>query len=137
MNHELRVELLISDFDCHPDQITEQLGIAPTTIRLKGVSYRADGKMIARHNRWILTSGVDTHADFETQLNDLLEKIIPNLNQFALLPQNCYIELSIILYMYSGSEASIPAIHFTTSQQKMIEKIQATIDIDLYILPND
>ncbi len=35
--------ILVSDFECHPDEITAQLGINPTKIKVKG-EYKIVGK---------------------------------------------------------------------------------------------
>ena len=119
------------DFD--PDEVTEFLGIKPTSIRRKGS--KVSGK-IPKMNSWELSTGdiVNDYIDvFEmatkvvNKLKDRKDLILQAKERFNALPR-----FQVILWISMNEKHSTPAIGFEVETVKFLGEIGALVDIDTY-----
>lgn len=131
--NEINVRLAIYRFDCHPDEITQILGLTPTDIWIAGQPVRRPPSGRAKlheENAWLLKSPLDGSSEIEEQVDALTDVIAPQADRFRDLPDNVCIELSCSVY---GHEY-MPAIHFTANQVRFLASLGAEIDVDVYDL---
>lgn len=137
MKNEIQVDIRIVEFPCHPDLITERLGIQPTKAWLKGGSINHPNGSKYKQNGWELSSSVDKHAEFGEHIRSLIEQLKPHLERFAEVSNQYYTELSCAVYMYFDSDQSTPWLHFTKEELQFFDQIGAAVDFDLYVLPGE
>ncbi len=126
--NEFFVSLKIFDFDCSHERITEILELTPTEIHKKGDFVVPKSTRRFQENIWVLKLQQNNIYEVETLLNKLINILQNKKDKFLNLPQNLYIEISIVGYM----ECGIPSLHFDYEQIAFIHDIKAEIDIDLY-----
>lgn len=77
---------IVRGFDCRPEEITKQMGISPTEVRIKGeyriISKKRDLKRINKENSWVLDSPLAKTAPIEEHLRKLLNTIKPYKQNF-------------------------------------------------------
>jgi hypothetical protein len=136
---EIKANLVITDFECFPDEITRILGIQPTETWRKGDSILSIAKNIRKQNGWILKSIIDPKNNtVNVQVESLLSIISPNIEKFANLPSDAEVELACIVYINrTGESIGFPEIGFSSNTISVLAKINAVIDIDLYCLSDD
>src|SRR5689334_17317790 len=76
------VKFIIQNFDFHPNEITEKLGIKPTEILCKGEE-NVVGKSLRKmeFNRWSLQSSLDLKSSIDDHIQDLLGKLASKKDQ--------------------------------------------------------
>lgn len=118
---EIRLGLMISDFECTPEDITRLLELEPTrssALRTK-----------TRVPTWRKDSPVDkVGSTVEAQWRGLQPLLLPLTARLKTLPANVYLYLRVTSYDYhSGAYFSPDLIAFAA-------EINAALDIDLYCL---
>jgi hypothetical protein len=82
-------------------------------------------------NVWILKSHTDPNIPLKNHLENLFEKIGPNIKNFSQLVNNCEVQCSCIIE--GDEEDGNPEINFPSNLIKKLSLINASIDVDLYI----
>ncbi len=118
------------DFEGPADLVTKVLGILPTKTWRKGDPTPKAGHS-EKENGWSVDSG-KAPAD---QLRDIVRRLVASLKGsragLAALGKNCYVELSLVLYIY-GDER--PALHLDADTVARLGEFGAHVDVDLYFL---
>jgi len=130
---EVRVQLFIKGFRCHPDEVTQVLGISPTETWLKGEPIRKAGGALYRGNGWELKSPTAPTASPEEQLEALLPLIRPYTKNFRRLPPGSVVDLSCAIYAYDDSQR---VFLFSTEAVKALAAIGAPISVAYYDFTN-
>lgn len=126
----IRTRLIIADFECPPEEITEILGINPTKTWLKGQPVTPKAKNTRKENAWeLLIDFSPENNTVDAQVESLLSIITPNIEKFANLPSNVDIILSCVIFTRPDG---FPVIGFSKKLIKILALINADIDIDLY-----
>ncbi len=138
MYSEIISELRIMDFTCPPADITNCLGLVPTLTWVQGepLSKTGRGSLTHQENGWALTSRLKSEAsalDFRVLFDDLLKNVLPIKERFKRLPKNVCIQLSCCAYIGSYT----PAFSLDEPLLRFLADINATVDFDLYCLPDD
>ena len=82
-------------------------------------------------NIWTLKSNTDPNIPLKNHIENLFEKIGPNIKNFPQLGNNCEVQCSCII---DGDEDDgNPEINFPSNLIKKLSLINASIDVDLYI----
>ena len=86
-----RATLTVASTDTDPALISEILGLAPTSIKLRG-STRRSGRPL-EHNVWTIDLGRTPNTDADQTgtraLQDLINHARPAIGRFPLLPTDC------------------------------------------------
>jgi hypothetical protein len=122
----------------NPDDLTARLGITPTSSCAQGAKNPERG--IPKTSQWQLSTEriVAEYID----VYELSEKIVIQLEPFAarikdaISELDLYAVLEVVLYFSTDDEVSTPAIGFSKRVLTFLATINASIDIDTYILPN-
>ena len=131
--NEGRVYFALDGDDFNPDDVTQILGIEPTSVLRKGS--KIPNKLPVKSS-WelstenIVNEFVDVFAMAESvveQLKPLKSKILEVIEKFNLVPR-----LEVVLWFAVKSEHSTPAIGFEPETIKFLGEIGAFIDIDTY-----
>jgi hypothetical protein len=135
--NEIILSFGIYDFeDITHDDITKLLSIEPSHIRIKGYPKNPkniEGPVIT-NNSWRISSGLDEYADFDAQLNAILNIIEPKIDLFRPLCEKYTCELSCAIYIYFENGQSTPWVHLDSRYNKLIKELNIEFDIDLYVL---
>lgn len=118
-----------SDFETHPDSITEKLGIQPDNFMVKGVTrlMRTGKKFTNPFNSWSISSNSES-KDINEHVRELLRRLDGLENKFdpEFGPPNIGITFkSNYLYMGSGP-------HFEKEILAGIAKLGAEMSFDIY-----
>jgi hypothetical protein len=130
MKTEIKASLGFTDFPMSPQDLTKELGIEPTNSWRTG-EIGTMSKLPMKNNGWELGSGLELSRDFESHLKALLDKIRPYKENFIDAGKKYPAILSCIVYIYGQDR---PFVGFESTSVKELAELNATIDIDLYIL---
>ena len=131
--NEGRVYFALDGDDFNPDELTEFLGIVPTSVMRKGSKIP---NKIPRTSSWQLSTDnvvgecVDVFEMSMEVINKLKAKkdlIIEAKERFNLSPR-----FEVVLWFSMNEEHSTPAIGFEVEVVKFLGAIGAVIDIDTY-----
>lgn len=130
-NAIVRISLIILRFKCHPDGITEILGIRPSKSGLPGdpevaPNGRLTGKKV-KNAFWSLQASSDHQALFEEQLDDLLQLIKPVQDAFNQLPKDLTVAVGCTVF----PEEKIPLFTLKPNAMKVMAAIGATFLLDI------
>lgn len=127
-----KARLIIADFECSPEEITQTLSIYPTKTWLRGETVTPTAKNVHKENGWMIASPCDPlNSTVDVQVDSLISIITPHIEAFAKLPTGVYIELSCIIRV---ADYGRPVIGFATNTVRVLAQIGANIDIDIYDL---
>lgn len=131
--NEGRVYFALDGDDFNPDEITEFLGVAPTSVRRKGT--KIPGK-VPKMNSWelsteqVVSDFVDVFAmstEIINQLKPIKDRIIQAKERFNASPR-----FEVVLWFSMNKEHSTPAIGFEVETVVFLGEIGAFVDIDTY-----
>lgn len=131
--NKIRMSLRVLEFDCNPDSITEILKITPDKTWIKGDVINQKSILKYKFNGWELKSDVSENSDFETHLNDIISKVDENLNSFIEICNKYYSEISCAIYLDEND--SMPSVHLSKKNIKLLNSLGLEIDFDIYLLP--
>ncbi len=138
MFYKIQLDLVLTSFDIHPDQVSEILSISPTRTWMKDEPIQKTA-LKRKTNGWLLSSGLDQRAELVDHMNAISSKIKPAIGNFANLPTSTHKELSCAIRIYSNGtpeeEHRTPPIHLEPEHVKFLNELGAEFDLDLYILP--
>lgn len=127
------VSFNIYDFDCSHQELTSQIGIEPTEVRIKGET-RLVGKnklkIVNKENVWILKSDLPLTMRVEEHIYNLLKKMKPHEKELIKITQKFYTEFSCGLYFYETN----PGIHLDNDLIKELSDLNTRIDLDMYCI---
>ncbi len=131
---EIKVSLWISGFECSPENITKQLAVQPTEVRIKGGEKWYGGKqkipMINKENAWILRSELSQSVDPDKHLENILQKIRINKEKFLSLTRKYDSRISFgIFWNYCN-----PAITLDKALLKELAGLDIKVGFDMYYL---
>lgn len=125
-------QLIGMEFD--PDEITTKLGIKPTEIWRIGDLITSRGTRRHKQNGWSVYSQVEKSIYLEDYIKSVLEQLQPGWLPLVELCKRYDAEISCVIYYRSGS---VPAIHFDKYLVEMAHQLNAEIDVDFYVLPEE
>ncbi len=129
---EIKVRLVITDFECHPSELTRILHLEPTVMWLRGDSIPKT-TMTRKQNGWRLDSPSMLRGTLQEQVDALLDKVAPQVGFFHHLPSGSEIELACVVYVYDAE----PVLGLSAKSVTELARLGASIDIDYYDLRND
>jgi len=130
---EVRVQLFINSFRCHPDEVTRILGLTPTKTWVKGDPYLKTGGPVHRGDGWSLSSGLPPATAPEEQVESLTKLIRPHTEKFKRLPRGSVVDLSCAIYAYDDSQR---VFFFPVEAVKTLAAIGSYISIAYYDFTN-
>jgi hypothetical protein len=131
MEDEFYTKLGIYSPNLTPDQINTILGMKSDKSYLTGEIIKPS---IIRHktNGWIIYSRLSRNIPLEEHVKDLIKRVTPIVEMIKQLVERPDIEVEFGCIIYTSDR---PAIFFTKEQIATISSMGASIDIDLYLLP--
>jgi len=134
LKNEYHAWLLVRSFEFHPKEITKQLGLEPTDIKVKG-EYRIVGKkkphkMLNKENLWILDSELPRNIPIEKHLEHLVNKIKPYKQNFIKIANQYSLELTCAIYYYEAN----PGINLDKNILKELAELNIELGLDIYCL---
>jgi uncharacterized protein DUF4279 len=141
MFYKIELDLVLTNFDIDPNQVSEMLSLTPIVSWLKGESIQRTARK-HKTNGWRLSSGLDNTAELDDHINALFAKIKPALSNFNNLPTSTEKEVSCVIYIYhktnnTDEEHRTPPIHLEREHVEILNQMGAEFDLDLYVLPED
>lgn len=130
MKSEIKVYFRIVGFPMSPEVLTDKLGLKPTDTWKKGDAGRI-AKTTFKNNGWELSSGLNKSVDLKTHVGTLLDNITPFKKNFVKVCSEYPPDLICVVYSYGGDR---PAIVFERDIIKELTELNASIDVDLYVL---
>ncbi len=133
MPFEISASLTITGLDFDPQDITDKLGIIPTKTWKIGDLIHPKGTIKRKHNGWVLKSNLSKDNDLEAHIKSLLEQLQPVWDRVQEISHKYDTEISCVIY----TDGEVPSIHLDQEIINKSHQINAEIDIDLYILPEN
>lgn len=131
---EILAELIISDYDCNPNDISERLGLRPTKIATKGEVERNDPRgieppLLYDTNYWVARLDTKT-ADIYECLRMAIKILEPHSQVLNVLSNSYNVELSIFGTAYHPHVG-------VQIESRLIDQLKAigvNLDISIYVL---
>ena len=141
MVYKITLDLVLTDFDIDPVQVSGILSLTPSRSWLKGEPIQRTA-LKCKTNGWLLSSGLDKSAELDDHIKALFSKVKPVLSNFNNLPPSTEKELSCAIYIYHkkdnvDEEHRTPPIHLEREHVEILNQLGAEFDLDLYVLPED
>jgi hypothetical protein len=128
------IEIIFSDFDFDPGEITELVQITPNKTALKGDKITDKGLKLLRSNYWSYRETFITNEQIGKQITDFVNRIVvPRKENFKEASRRCYSEFQVVQYYYAGSN---PGCHISKDVLSQISETGFEIDIDFYCFEN-
>jgi len=130
---EIEVEFRLIGTEILPDEITQQLGMNPTSTWLEG-DYVPKTKLRLKENGWALASiGPEQTYELSDYIVPLIDTLLPKSTLIVELCEkyHLYSELSVGVYIRDET----PSINLDQTIISGLEELKTTIDIDLILLP--
>lgn len=129
MESKIYVSFILVDVNLDVDDITKTLKIAPSRTWRTGDLV---GKSIIRkkNSGWELQSSLPDTASFPEHIDNILEQLEPCMQDCQSFCLRYYAEISCVIESYGGDR---PEIHLNKDVMQLISKLNASIDVDLYI----
>lgn len=120
------------------EEITEMVGIKPTEVFVKGarIPKARSESAVYKFNAWFLEAGLDKYADFEQQMNSLLDILEPKQAFLKPLSEKYKCAFSCMAKIYYDNGESTPSIHLDDRYNRFVNNVKADFDVDLYTPPN-
>lgn len=131
MTTQIYVRLKIISDTLLPQEIEKTVGIQSDESWKSG-DLKPRTKIISKENVCIYSSGLTVSEDLDLHVANLLKRLVSVTDNIKILSQDNTVELSIVIY---SSER--PALCFDKEIIDTLSKFGASLDIDLYILPED
>jgi len=131
MQDETNVRLYIFSICKTPEEITEAVGIPCDKFWRIG-DKRGKSIIKQKENGWALNSGLPNSASLEEHIKKLLERLSPYKEKIRMFAQHEDVQFSCIIYT-----ATRPPLYFSKKVIQQINYLEASLDIDLYIVPNE
>ncbi len=131
------ISLSIFDFDIDPCDITENLQLSPKSIGVKGEKYTVglpDNRIekIRDYSHWQFEWELSTNEFIGDIIDRFIKEIIaPRIDKLMRLANSSSMQFQIVQYYYDGCN---PGICIESENLRILTKIGASIDIDIYCL---
>lgn len=122
-----------------PDELTLRIGITPTSSCAQGTRNLQLG--LPKTSLWKVSTEriVAEYIDVYELADQIVSKLEAHTDQIkdAISALDLYAVLEAVLYFSTDDEVSTPAIGFSNRVLAFLVDVNASIDIDTYILPNE
>lgn len=133
--NKTNIYLRIHDFDCDPEEITAKVSTKPTNSWIKGdIIPNRNGLVKRKQSTWELEASTSGTDPVEDQMKVLLKKVDLNFESFREVIGEYKGEISIVMYLYEGSN---PGINLDAVTLKKLANLGVEVDIDIYFLNSD
>ncbi len=131
MHSELYAVFGLCGTDLDPDRLTPLIGITPTRTFRIGDPLTRPAIGVCKQSGWVLKSDLPLSADLENHVKDVIERLQPGWAALVELGSRYEAHFSCVVHSYGGDR---PAIYFDPDIVKRIAELNATIEVDLYVL---
>ncbi|MBC6481736.1 MAG: DUF4279 domain-containing protein [Hormoscilla sp. GM7CHS1pb] len=122
---------LTGEFD--PEEITNKVGIIPSETWRMGELIHPKGTIRHQQNGWSLKSKLEKSAELEDHVKYVLEQLQPGWIPLAELCTQHDAEIDCVIYV----NGQVTAIHFDKRIIDLVNKLNAEIDVDLYVISGE
>jgi Domain of unknown function (DUF4279) len=124
------VKLLISHFECEPEQITKILGLSPHRTWIKGDKITPKSSRCYKFNGWWIATPQSSiqETSLEKQIDLLMSIVEPAIDSFKNLPENIEVEVGCHFYVNDPKRL---VLGISNKAIQIMAKIDAYLDIDL------
>lgn len=129
-NFEIKTRLVVLDFECEADVITNILRVTPTETWRKGDTVTREAKNRRHENGWQLRSPADPFTATPEDSVSALLALFPNLEFFRHLPHGSHVQMTCTLYGLKER----PFLFLSAAVIRQLSEISADLDVDIYDL---
>lgn len=127
--YEVKLRLVITDFQEPPSEISRLLGVKPTKTWLRGDPVTDNATIQYKMNGWQVVVSTESGKTSMLELVDELISIFGNkVENFKKLPKEAEVLLSCIVFPHKYC----PELGFRPDQIEFLSKISASVDFDIY-----
>ena len=132
-----RLSLVISGFECNPNEITEKLAISPTKVGMKGETYQIGPKdkkidKVWPYNFWSYLQESETNQFIgELATKFIGEVIAPKVSELKEISKYSMVEFQIVQYYYNGCN---PGLVVDKKSIQLLSIAGVSLDVDVYCL---
>ena len=134
MESEIYAYFALIGTDLSPEEVTEKVGIKPSKTWKIGDLIHSKATIRKKYNGWRVDSQLSKSDDLESHIKSVMEQLQPGWLSLVEVCKHCKVEISCVIYYRSGS---IPAIHFDKYIVEKVHQLNAAIDVDFYVLPEE
>jgi hypothetical protein len=133
MSEEYYSELIITSKTITPAQISNLLGMQYDKSHVIG-DLRKHTIIREKENAWILESHLSRSISINEHIGELLERVTPIIEKIGQLINQSDIEVQFGCVIFTSKR---PRLSFSKEQVVSISKMGASIDVDLYLMPDN
>jgi hypothetical protein len=136
--HEVWLDFEISGFDdITHEQLSDQLGLQPFRIYVKGQPKKPGISALSKKNRWLIRGTDDVHVPFEEQMELLLDILEPKIDVISKLSDKYSCEFSLGLYLDVNVNESVPSVHLSKRYARVAAQLNAEFDVDILLVEDE
>lgn len=132
MSARIVVAYALTGADLDPSHVTAQTGLQPSKTWHKGDLI--DPRAINRYkiSGWRMASRLPEASELDDQIEDVLAQLSPAFDLVADLGARYSAEFACAIYL---TPDSIPVLHVDKDTVQGVGKLNAALDLDVYVLP--
>lgn len=133
MSTEVYATFTVTGSNFDPADITAKVGVQPTKTWFQGDLISPTAKIRYQHNGWSLKSSLQGSDELGDHVKALLEQLQMGWQPLTEICADCEAEISCVIY----TAGDRPAIHFDRVILDQLDQLNAAIDVDLYVVPEE
>jgi hypothetical protein len=131
MEARVYVRLVISSSEIAPEEISQRIGLIPSSSHERGDPHGARGGRIHKEHLWIKEPLPEVPASVEEKIKTLLKELGPVADRISALYPMCQVSVSIGYHGWGG-DPQFGGFHFDVATIRLLYAIGAELDINLY-----
>ncbi len=131
MSQDIRVRWVVTSRELDPEEIAVRLGL-PAEFAWRIGELRPHTIIRETNHGWTVGSGLNRSAALECHVEALLRILEPRAVHLKDMADQVAVMLSCVIYAESP-----PALNFEPDVIRRLAGLGASLDIDLYIIPDD
>jgi hypothetical protein len=133
MASEISASFTLTGIELDPAEISAKVGITPTASWMKGDLIDPRGVIRYQENGWSIQSTLDKYASLEDHVKSVLEQLQPSWSSLVEVSAQNYAEIDCVIY----TRGQAPEMHLDKDILRQISQLNAELDLDLYVLPEE
>lgn len=136
MDISTKLNIILSVFGdrFNPDELTKLIGVDPTEIEIKGEKNEKYKSLKYKQTSWNYSTGYTETLDPDDLFKLIFEKFKDNAEKILAFSQKNQLDIKFFIVL-KINHGQCPSLYFNNTFIDLTHKLNAEIDIDIYVTP--